>query len=99
MELELLSKQYFLGVPKSVSLKVENTNIHDGTLNIDGYKHSMVQIISLIIALKSSVIIKNPPLVSDILFFLLFPVRQCTVPPLWKCRPEKRLSAHAYLLS
>ena len=36
MELELLSKQYFLGVPKSVSLKVENTNIHDGTLNIDG---------------------------------------------------------------
>lgn len=70
MKLDYIYDQYFKGIINNISIQIKQTEIKDAVLNLDGYKHSMVQIISLAIALKSSIIISNPPLVSDTYVFI-----------------------------
>lgn len=54
---------------ETTSIIVQKSEIHDSILKIDGYKHSMVQVISLAIALRLCIKINNPPLVSDTYVF------------------------------
>lgn len=65
-----LYKSYFEGDETHLSLSVKSVNPKSASLNLDGYKHSMVQIIALALAAKTAVIIENPPLVIDTYVFV-----------------------------
>lgn len=65
-----LYKSYFEGDETHLSLSVKSVNPKSASLNLDGYKHSMVQIIALALAAKTTVIIENPPLVIDTYVFV-----------------------------
>ncbi len=70
MKFNYIANQLFEGKEETVSISVQREKVHDATLNIDGYKHSMVQVIALTVALKTITVIKNPPLVSDTYVFI-----------------------------
>lgn len=55
----------FEGKETSINIKLKHIEAQDAVLMLDGYKHSMVQIIAISIALKSFVRIENIPLVID----------------------------------
>ena len=65
-----LYKSYFEGHETHLSLSVKSVNPQNASMKLDGYKHSMVQIVALALASKSSVIIENPPLVIDTYVFV-----------------------------
>ena len=65
-----LYKSYFEGDETHLSLSVKSVNPKSASLNLDGYKHSMVQIIALALTAKTAVIIENPPLVIDTYVFV-----------------------------
>ena len=65
-----LSDFYSEGKERKIRIAVKKREYKNATLNIDGYKHSMVQIIALAVALKIKIVINNPPLVSDTLVFI-----------------------------
>ena len=68
---EKLFYNNYLGTDREkISIVVQNSDIKDSILKIDGYKHSMVQVISLAIALRLCVKISNPPIVSDTYVFV-----------------------------
>lgn len=48
-----------------MNLSIFKSNLHDGSIQIKGYKHSLVQIIAAAIALNQKTLIKNVPLVDD----------------------------------
>lgn len=55
----------FKGENKNINISVSKNSPVNASLSLDGYKHSMVQIIALTIALKMKTVIVNPPIVSD----------------------------------
>ena len=59
-----LSDFYSEGKERKIRIAVKKREYRNATLNIDGYKHSMVQIIALAVALK----IKICPLVLNTSF-------------------------------
>ena len=65
-----LYKTYFEGNETHLSLSVKSVNPKNASLKLDGYKHSMVQIVALALASKTTVIIENPPLVIDTYVFV-----------------------------
>ena len=65
-----LSDFYSEGKERKKRIAVKKREYRNAPLNIDGYKHSMVQIIALAVALKIKIVINNPPLVSDTLVFI-----------------------------
>lgn len=65
-----LYKSYFEGDDTHLSLSIKSVNPKSASLTLDGYKHSMVQIIALALASKTAVIIENPPLVIDTYVFV-----------------------------
>ena len=65
-----LYKSYFEGKETHLSLSIKGVNPKNAVLNLDGYKHSMVQIVALALASKTTVIIENPPLVIDTYVFV-----------------------------
>ena len=70
MKFPYLSENLFEGKSLTRDLYVEQTDIKDASISIDGYKHSLVQVIALTVALKMKVMIENPPLVSDTYVFI-----------------------------
>lgn len=48
-----------------MKLLIHPSQLHSGKIHINGYKHSMVQIIALAVALNRKTLIKNVPLVDD----------------------------------
>lgn len=54
-----LYKSYFEGKETHLSLSIKGVNPKNAVLNLDGYKHSMVQIVALALASKTTVIIEN----------------------------------------
>ena len=51
----------FKGENKNINISVSKNSPVNASLSLDGYKHSMVQIIALTIALKMKTVIVNPP--------------------------------------
>lgn len=70
MKYDYIYDQLFEGSDDSINIALKSVCLHDSILNIDGYKHSMVQIIAVTVALRMVTIIKNPPLVSDTYVFV-----------------------------
>mgnify|MGYP000755555282 FL=1 len=60
----------FKGENKNINISVSKNSPVNASLSLDGYKHSMVQIIALTIALKMKTVIVNPPIVSDTYVFI-----------------------------
>lgn len=61
-----LFDSYFKGIDTHINLSIICNNPNsEAVMCLDGYKHSMVQIIALALASKTAVIIDNPPLVID----------------------------------
>lgn len=61
MEYKCLSDFLFKGDNKNINISVSKNSPVNASLSLDGYKHSMVQIIALTIALKMKTVIVNPP--------------------------------------
>lgn len=70
MEYKCLSDFLFKGENKNINISVSKNSPVNASLSLDGYKHSMVQIIALTIALKMKTVIVNPPIVSDTYVFI-----------------------------
>ena len=70
MEYKCLSDFLFKGENKNINISVSKISPVNASLSLDGYKHSMVQIIALTIALKMKTVIVNPPIVSDTYVFI-----------------------------
>lgn len=51
-----LSDFYSEGKERKIRIAVKKREYRNATLNIDGYKHSMVQIIALAVALKIKIL-------------------------------------------
>lgn len=62
MEYKCLSDFLFKGENKNINISVSKNSPVNASLSLDGYKHSMVQIIALTIALKMKTVIVNPHL-------------------------------------
>lgn len=67
---EYLADLLFEGKHSDIRINVKEGDIPNPSLSIDGYKHSMVQIIALTVALKMKTVIINPPIVSDTYIFV-----------------------------
>lgn len=65
IKLNYLNELLFNGNKQSLSIAVENAEIKNASLRINGYKHSMVQIIALSIAWNVKIEVINPPIVLD----------------------------------
>ena len=63
--IEYLTKRIFTGEESSLVASTSKQNIHSCSIPLKGYKHSFVQIVSLLIALNQKGVIENPPLVND----------------------------------
>lgn len=59
MEYKCLSDFLFKGENKNINISVSKNSPVNASLSLDGYKHSMVQIIALTIALKMKTVIVN----------------------------------------
>jgi UDP-N-acetylglucosamine 1-carboxyvinyltransferase len=70
LNLKYLENVFFKGKEYSIDFITKPCKIHSASLELKGYKHSLVQIIALSIALNVKVKIKNPPLVSDTYVFI-----------------------------
>ena len=83
MEYKCLSDFLFKGENKNINISVSKNSPVNASLSLDGYKHSMVQIIALTIALKMKTVIVNPPIVSDTYSLLL----RCLQGRVWLHQP------------
>lgn len=70
MKYDCLACRLFEGKQSNIRINVKECNFSKSNLSIDGYKHSMVQIIALTVALKMKTVILNPPIVSDTYVFV-----------------------------
>ena len=70
MILKYLADNFFLGKEYSINFITQPYSIDSALLRIRGYKHSLVQIIALSVAMNIKIKIKNPPLVSDTYIFI-----------------------------
>ena len=70
MPIDCFYKDYFFGIDTHVDLSVGAVEPRNAVLQLDGYKHSLVQVIALTIAAKGYVVINNPPLVTDTYVFV-----------------------------
>lgn len=57
MEFDYLADLLFEGRRRDISINIKECCFAKASLSIDGYKHSMVQIIALTVALKMKTII------------------------------------------
>ena len=65
----------FKGENKNINISVSKNSPVNASLSLDGYKHSMVQIIALLLSVnKQKFIIKNPYLKTDVYDMMIFKV-------------------------